>query len=102
MPTSGKNRKYLCIQKKKLKTSLKTGFAQISLPAQKPRVTQNFGGAAAPLVPAARTPIWSKSNPLNIFRNRRDFFKIGEYHLNISQLRLVHTQSHDPFKPMAC
>ena len=28
MPTSGKNRKYLCIQKRNLKTSLKTGFAQ--------------------------------------------------------------------------
>ena len=52
MPTSGKNRKYICIQKKKnLKTSLKTGFAQISLPAQKTQVTQNFGGAAAPLAP---------------------------------------------------
>ena len=44
----------------------------------------------------------SKSNSLNIFRNSRDFFKIGEYHLNISQLQLRHTQSHDPFKPIAC
>ena len=56
---SGKNRKYLCI-KKSLKTSLKTGFAQISLAAQKIRVAQNFlwGGAAAPLAPPARTPMY--------------------------------------------
>ena len=32
---SGKNRKYLSISIKNLKTSLKTGFAQISLAAQK-------------------------------------------------------------------
>jgi len=35
MPISGKKRKYNFFSKKKLKTSLKTGFAQISLAAQK-------------------------------------------------------------------
>ena len=35
MPASGKNRKYVSILKNSLKTSLKTGFAQISLAAQK-------------------------------------------------------------------
>ena len=46
-------------KKENLKTSLKTGFAQISLPAQKTWVTQNFGGAAALLAPPppARTPM---------------------------------------------
>ena len=39
---SGKNRKYLSISIKNLKTSLKTGFAQISLAAQ------NFGGGCSP------------------------------------------------------
>ena len=39
---SGKNRKYLSISIKNLKTSLKTGFAQISLAAQ------NFGGSCSP------------------------------------------------------
>ena len=43
------------MNKKSLKTSLKTGFAQISLAAQKIRVAQNFGGF--PLAPLARTPM---------------------------------------------
>ena len=46
---SGKNRKYLSISIKNLKTSLKTGFAQISLAAQ------NFGGGCS--APPARTPM---------------------------------------------
>ena len=35
MPTSGKNREFLSIPKKRLKTSFKTGVVQISLAAQK-------------------------------------------------------------------
>ena len=40
-----------------METFLKTGFAQISLSAQKIRVAQNLGGAAAPPAPPARTPM---------------------------------------------
>ena len=42
---------------KSMETSLKTDFAQISLAAQKFWVAQNFGGAAAPPAPPARTPM---------------------------------------------
>ena len=38
-------------KKERLKTSLKTGFTQISLAAQKIWVAHNFGEAAAPLAP---------------------------------------------------
>ena len=42
-----------------METSLKTGFAQISLAAQKIWVAQDLGGAAAPPPPAppVRTPM---------------------------------------------
>ena len=41
-----------------METSLKTDFAQISLPAQKIWVAWDLvGGAAAPLSPPARTPV---------------------------------------------
>ena len=40
-----------------METSLKTGFAQICLCCPKNLSCPNFGGAAAPLVPPARTPM---------------------------------------------
>ena len=43
-----------------METSLKTGFAQISLAAQKILVAQTLGGAAAPLAPPARTPMLTR------------------------------------------
>ena len=45
-----------------METSLKTGFAQISLAAQKIRVAQNLGGLQPPQPPPARTPM--DLNPL--------------------------------------
>ena len=64
-----------------METSLKTGFAQIFSCCPKNLSCPNFGGAAAPLVPPARTPMsassvicklrefWSDqpAPPLNIF-----------------------------------
>ena len=48
------------LKKNRLKTSLKTGFAQISLAAQKIWVAHNFGEAAAPPAPPppARRPMF--------------------------------------------
>ena len=40
-----------------METSLKTGFAQVFSCCPKNLSCPNFGGAAAPLVPPARTPI---------------------------------------------
>ena len=41
-----------------METSLKTGFAQISSRCPKNLSCPNFGGAAAPLAPPARTPMF--------------------------------------------
>ena len=40
-----------------METSVKTGFAQIFSCCPKNRSCPNFGGAAAPLAPPARTPM---------------------------------------------
>ncbi len=59
----------------KKKTSLKTGFAQISLAAQKIWVAQNLGGLQPPPAPPARTPMvgqsvsQSVSQPLVIYHD---------------------------------
>ena len=51
-----------------METSLKTGFAQIFSCCPKNLSCPNFGGAAAPLAPPARTPMemfpinWAKYN----------------------------------------
>ena len=53
--------KYLSLQntnKKNMKTSLKAGFAQIFSCCPKNLSCPKFGGAAAPLAPPARTPMW--------------------------------------------
>ena len=42
-----------------METSLKTGFAQIFSCCPKNLSCPNFGGAAAPLAPPARTPMWT-------------------------------------------
>ena len=41
-----------------MKTSLKAGFAQIFSCCPKNLSCPKFGGAAAPLAPPARTPMW--------------------------------------------
>ena len=43
-----------------METSLKTGFAQIFSCCPKNLSCPNFGGAAAPLAPPARTPMNSR------------------------------------------
>ena len=47
------------IKIKNMETSLKTGFAQIFSCCPKTLSCPNFGGAAAPLAPPARTPMES-------------------------------------------
>ena len=44
-----------------MKTSLKAGFAQIFSSCPKNLSCPKFGGAAAPLVPPARTPVGLRS-----------------------------------------
>ena len=44
-----------------MKTSLKTGFAQIFSSCPKNLSCPKFGGAAAPLAPPARTPVGLRS-----------------------------------------
>ena len=45
-----------------METSLKTGFAQIFSCCPKNLSCPNFGGAAAPLAPPARTPMRAKDD----------------------------------------
>ena len=45
-----------------METSLKTGFAQIFSCCPKNLSCPKFGGAAAPLAPPARTPVFDKSS----------------------------------------
>ena len=47
-----------------METSLRTGFAQIFSRCPKNLSCPKFGGAAAPLAPPARTPMYSKHDPI--------------------------------------
>ena len=47
-----------------METSLKTGFAQIFSCCPKNLSCPNFGGAAAPLAPPARTPMYDEKHKL--------------------------------------
>ena len=53
-----------------METSVKTGFAQIFSCCPKNLSCPNFGGAAAPLAPPARTPMggWSVSQKPKLIR----------------------------------
>ena len=48
-----------------METSLKTGFAQVFYCCPKNLSCPNFGGAAAPLAPPARTPMHVELNKIN-------------------------------------
>ena len=57
-----------------METSLKTGFAQIFSCCPKNLSCPNFGGAAAPLAPPARTPmVRSKKPNKNIWQRSQPF-----------------------------
>ena len=49
-----------------METSLKTGFAQVFSCCPKNLSCPNFGGAAAPLAPPARTPMSVKTSMITI------------------------------------
>ena len=54
--------------KKNMETSLKTGFAQIFSCCPKNLSCPKLGGAAAPLAPPARTPMWVRAMIIDLFR----------------------------------
>ena len=54
-----------------METSLKTGFAQIFSCCPKNLSCPNFGGAAAPLAPPARTPmLGNEQSDFNLVRKK--------------------------------
>ena len=48
-----------------METSLKSSFAQIFSSCQKNLSCPNFGGAAAPLAPPARTPMFKRTKQIS-------------------------------------
>ena len=54
-----------------METSLKTGFAQIFSCCPKNLSCPNFGGAAAPLAPPARTPMETDNGHIWDFKIQR-------------------------------
>ena len=59
---------------KNMETSLKAGFAQIFSCCPKILSCPKFGGAAAPLAPAARTPMGGRGRELSLSRSREENF----------------------------
>ena len=57
-----------------METSLKAGFAQIFSCCPKILSCPKFGGAAAPLAPAARTPMGGRGRELSLSRSREENF----------------------------